>query len=331
MSFIKKFFSFTSKEETKTEKFDIDKNYNNCIAIPLPYTVKAENEIIIEQNIINKKETNPKKTKKFSLDDSDSEDDTEDNFKKENNKKISKIDLDLLRKNFIKKIDEFQKNSKFLQYKDEFRPESTSSKGGIKFEKQEITSLLRSSATDIIAQIGKKLITGDFNLTTVAFPIKVMIPISILQSIARSFFQFPYYCHLASLNSSPVEKMKYVITASMSSLFCSSLFLKPMNPILGETYEAIFSDGTKVFMEQTSHHPPVSHYELVGQNYYMSGFSVFKSSAGLNSMTVINNGKKMVKFTDGTEIKFDFCKVSFHFIIKNYYTGFIFRHFYWHT
>ena len=37
---------------------------------------------------------------------------------------------------------------------------------------------------------------------------------------------------------------------------------KPFNPILGETYQSRFNDGTKCFLEQTSHHPPVSHFEV---------------------------------------------------------------------
>jgi len=36
--------------------------------------------------------------------------------------------------------------------------------------------------------------------------------------------------------------------------------------VAGETFQATFSNGTEVFCEQVSHHPPVSAFELVGPN-----------------------------------------------------------------
>lgn len=39
---------------------------------------------------------------------------------------------------------------------------------------------------------------------------------------------------------------------------------KPFNPILGETWQAVLSDGTSMFMEQISHHPPVSAFHMEG-------------------------------------------------------------------
>lgn len=39
---------------------------------------------------------------------------------------------------------------------------------------------MRSVGKYILGQIGRKLISGDFNLTTVSFPIKAMIPKSAL-------------------------------------------------------------------------------------------------------------------------------------------------------
>jgi hypothetical protein len=88
--------------------------------------------------------------------------------------------------------------------------------------------LIRSTGWELIKQVGKKMISGDFNLTTISFPIKVMIPITILQSIARSICFYPVYLNLASLKENPIEKMKYVIVASLSCFHRSSTFLKPV-------------------------------------------------------------------------------------------------------
>jgi hypothetical protein len=66
-------------------------------------------------------------------------------------------------------------------------------------------------------------------------------------------------------------------------------------------------------LEQTSHHPPTSHYILYGPNnnfkYY--GYSLFSSSAGFNSLKVINKGKRFVEFKDGSKIEFNFCEENF--------------------
>jgi len=47
----------------------------------------------------------------------------------------------------------------------------------------------------------------------------------------------------------------------------------PLNPVLGETYIAEKSDGTKLYCEQVTHHPPVSAYYMVDakKNYKLSG------------------------------------------------------------
>ena len=80
-----------------------------------------------------------------------------------------------------------------------------------------------------------------------------------------------------------------------------------MNPVLGETFEMLWEDGSRVFLEQTSHHPPVSHYILIGpeKSYTCSGYSNFSSSAGMNSLKIHNKGIRRVEFYDGTIIEYD--------------------------
>jgi len=41
-------------------------------------------------------------------------------------------------------------------------------------------------------------------------------------------------------------------------------FVKPFNPTLGETLQASFQGGVELFLEQTSHHPPVTSWLLQG-------------------------------------------------------------------
>jgi hypothetical protein len=48
----------------------------------------------------------------------------------------------------------------------------------------------------------------------------------------------------------PVERMKLVITFALSGLHNTCKQKKPFNPILGETYQAVFEDGTQIYCEQ---------------------------------------------------------------------------------
>ncbi len=61
--------------------------------------------------------------------------------------------------------------------------------------------------------------------------------------------------------------MKLVITFCISGFHSSAEKLrKQFNPILGETYQASFQDGTTIFAEQISHHPPISAWQVFGPN-----------------------------------------------------------------
>lgn len=61
-------------------------------------------------------------------------------------------------------------------------------------------------------------------------------------------------------------------------------------------------------MEQTSHHPPVSHHYMIGPkgNYKFYGYGNFSSSAGLNSLKILNKGKRTYEFKDGQVITSNF-------------------------
>lgn len=63
-------------------------------------------------------------------------------------------------------------------------------------------------------------------------------------------------------------------------------------------------DGTQIYAEQVSHHPPISYFLIVGPNdsYKFSGLYDFDISPGLNSLTMKNKGKRRMEFRDGTVI-----------------------------
>jgi|JI6StandDraft_1071083.scaffolds.fasta_scaffold13260_6 hypothetical protein len=114
--------------------------------------------------------------------------------------------------------------------------------------------------------------------------------------------------------------MKFFVASTISSFYYMNLFLKPvtqtliqLNPILGETLQATYSDGSRVYCEQISHHPPVSYMLVIGPNnlYRYYGHYHYEAKAGLNSMTLTNKGFRTLEFANGDKIKANFSRDTF--------------------
>ena len=97
-----------------------------------------------------------------------------------------------------------------------------------------------------------------------------------------------------------------MVTFSISYCYSAHTFEKPLNPILGETYQARMEDGTEVLLEQVCHHPPISYMLLEGPNglYRYGSYSSFSPKAHLNSIDLNVKGKKEVFFNDGSKVTF---------------------------
>mmetsp|Transcript_26456 Transcript_26456/g.47471 ORF Transcript_26456/g.47471 Transcript_26456/m.47471 type:complete len:609 (-) Transcript_26456:1698-3524(-) len=201
------------------------------------------------------------------------------------------------------------RNWKIFEERDAYRTPEADKKGGLPLTDKTVIKLLRDAGKEILKSLGRKILKGDFNLTTVSFPIKCMQPRTILHNTVLSTQLDALYLNRASQLKDPVERLKLVITARLACSIYTSTFLKPLNPMLGETLHAKCEDGAECFVEQTSHHPPVSHFLIYGpkENYTYSGYYVFAAKAGLNSLNVHNTGKRMIKFKDGQLITMNCC------------------------
>ena len=73
---------------------------------------------------------------------------------------------------------------------------------------------------------------------------------SILTAVAKLAAHAPKYLTAAALSSAdPLERMKYLVVYSISYAYSAHTFEKPLNPILGETYQARLEDGAEILME----------------------------------------------------------------------------------
>lgn len=81
----------------------------------------------------------------------------------------------------------------------------------------------------MLKTIGKKLITGSFNLTTVSFPIKCMCAKSTLESIGELSGVNPLFINAAALSSDPVERMIMAMTSAIAYFYPTHMFEKPVS------------------------------------------------------------------------------------------------------
>lgn len=91
-----------------------------------------------------------------------------------------------------------------------------------------------------------------------------MAPKSILECMGSMCGPMSAHLNIAALSVDPLERMKHVITSNFSYMYVCHKWEKPLNPILGETYQARLADGTNIFLEQICHKPPISYILFEG-------------------------------------------------------------------
>ena len=110
---------------------------------------------------------------------------------------------------------------------------------------------------DLIKRAGKKLMEGR-GVVAVSLPVRIFERRSTLERICDLWSTGPIYLARAGRTDNPVERMKCVICFAISGMHMAADMRKPFNPILGETLEGEWPDGSKVYIEHVSHHPPIS-------------------------------------------------------------------------
>ena len=92
--------------------------------------------------------------------------------------------------------------------------------------------------------------------------------------------------------------MKLIMTYVIVGTNLNLVGLKPFNPILGETFQTKIGDSL-IYIEQTSHHPPVMSYYVKHPDYTCFGHKGIEASTGANSVTGEHSGKMYIQFNDG--------------------------------
>eukprot|EP00916_Digyalum_oweni_P024646 GHVL01040778.1.p1 GENE.GHVL01040778.1~~GHVL01040778.1.p1 ORF type:complete len:897 (-),score=258.97 GHVL01040778.1:339-3029(-) len=182
--------------------------------------------------------------------------------------------------------------------------------GGLICIDNKILNKQKGVMLDLLTSAGKSLIEGS-GISRISLPIRVFEAKSTLERLSESWSYSYIYLTKASLetgNDKCVERLKYIICFIISGLHRGIGQLKPFNPILGETFEGICKNGDDVYMEHTSHHPPISHYLLKSNNnhinYELYGYYEYAGRFTNGCAIGKQTGPSTIKFTDGTIIKY---------------------------
>jgi len=176
--------------------------------------------------------------------------------------------------------------------------------GGLKWTQEDELKQQRGVAWDVVKQVGTALWEGK-DLVTVSLPVYLFEPRSFIERLADGFSFAPIFLSKAAGCTDPLERMKNVIAFYVAGIHLTATQKKPFNPILGETYQGRFvEDGTEVFCEQTTHHPPASNFQVIPKDgsYHFWGYGIFSAIYLGNIVKGIQKGPNFVDFKDGSRI-----------------------------
>ena len=187
---------------------------------------------------------------------------------------------------------------------------------GIYCLNQEVVDKQSGIIKEVISQLTKCFWSG--TAMSLSLPIRIFEPRSYLERYTDWFSFAPDLLGKAGSCKDKQEAFKYVILFSLSALFRSSEQLKPLNPMLGETYECEWKDGTKFYLEHTCHTPPISHFYIKSSKnlFIVSGYIDLEMGGVMkamikNSMQMIPKGKITVFLPELKQtISFQFPKIT---------------------
>jgi len=168
-------------------------------------------------------------------------------------------------------------------------------------------------------------------------PARLTSPITVHQCCGNEWVRTDLLEKAYQTKNDPIERMKYLFAFAVSGVHQGPMKCRsraPFNPILGETFQAINeNNGSKLYLEQTEHHPPTFNFNLVGPNNHFeyNGFGTI--DAHLDTINMIKGeriGKTILKFDDGSLFSFTTLKTRINGIIMgdriyNYYGDLIIK------
>ncbi|RLN90339.1 hypothetical protein BBJ28_00013208 [Nothophytophthora sp. Chile5] len=166
--------------------------------------------------------------------------------------------------------------------------------GGLKLIDKEVAKKQGGVLKDVIKSAGAKILEGK-SAVSLSLPVRIFEPRTSLERVVDLMLFAPTFLNKAHAQTDALERFKYVMTFAVAGLQHSVGQMKPFNPILGETFQSTLNDGTDVSCEHTSHHPPISNFQLTGDKYSIAGFVLWHATVSLKSNALLNTNKGPVR------------------------------------
>ena len=176
--------------------------------------------------------------------------------------------------------------------------------GGLVCVNQQVLSKQSGVIMDVIADVTACLLKGK-GIVGLSLPIRLFEPRSTLERMLDRWAFMPVFFR-ETQNLSELERFKRVILMAVAGLYLAPSQEKPFNPLLGETLQGFWPDGTQVFCEHTVHHPPVTNFSILGNGFKMEGHLELIGKFKKNSLIGGFNGKVNVKFESGQVVVYSY-------------------------
>eukprot|EP01115_Flamella_aegyptia_P000433 TRINITY_DN106242_c0_g1_i1.p1 TRINITY_DN106242_c0_g1~~TRINITY_DN106242_c0_g1_i1.p1 ORF type:complete len:444 (-),score=89.16 TRINITY_DN106242_c0_g1_i1:39-1370(-) len=135
----------------------------------------------------------------------------------------------------------------------------------------------------------------------ISLPVWIFEPFSFLQVMCEPM-QYEELLNKAANSPDSCYRIAYLAAFIVAGYSCAVRTKKPFNPLLGETFEFLDSQGKwKFFAEQVSHHPPIGVAEALSELYKLHLEMELKTKFTGNSSDVVVLGSNhfyIEKFND---------------------------------
>jgi hypothetical protein len=190
-------------------------------------------------------------------------------------------------------------------------------KEGVKPMTQEEQEAERSITWQLIKKFTMAILKVD--LTHFSFPVGYSENRTFMERasdlfafLVSDFLERAYFCN------SPEVRLSYVAIGIIASFHLGLQSKKPWNPVLGETYIARWPNGSTMYAEQISHHPPVTSIQIYSQtNHWTIDATLnFEIDLGVSKTIIRQKGLTKLRFADGCIYEWEFPSITVLGIIK---------------
>ena len=170
---------------------------------------------------------------------------------------------------------------------------------GFIFINKDTINKQRSVCSYLLKEIGNNLLKGR-SIMNISLPINIFDKRTLLELWIGQNGYASVLLESGGIINNPIEQLKYTACFALTKFYLSGAQLKPFNPIIGETFQANIGNS-HFYLEQTSHHPPISNFYGFGRNYKIYGWNESSAETGPNSVEILYKGNMIVEYQNGTK------------------------------